>query len=52
MKAFHENNTWDLLELPKGKKAMPNKWIYKVKSLEGKPKYMACLERVQTSTRN
>ena len=29
--------------LPKGKKAIPNKWVYKIKNLEGKPKYKARL---------
>ena len=43
IKALHENNTWELVELPKGKKAIPSKWVYKVKILEGKPKYKARL---------
>ena len=43
IKILHENNTWVLVELPKGKKAIPNKWVYKVKTLEGKPKYKARL---------
>ena len=43
IKALHQNNTWEFVELPKGKKAIPNKWVYKVKTLEGKPKYKARL---------
>ena len=43
IKALYENNMWVLVELPKGKKAIPNKWVYKVKTLEGKPKYKARL---------
>ena len=41
IKALHESNTWDLVELPKRKKAITNKWVNKVKTLEGKPKYKA-----------
>ena len=37
--ALHENNRWDIMELPKGKSAMPNKSFYKVTTLEGKAKY-------------
>ena len=43
IKALHQNNTWEFVELPKGKKAIPNNWVYKVKTLEGKPKYKARL---------
>ena len=28
IKALHSNNTWDLLEMPKGRKVIPNKWVY------------------------
>ena len=31
MKSLHDNHTFDLVKLPKGKKALENKWIYKVK---------------------
>ena len=38
---MHSNNTWDLVELPKGRRAIPNKWIYKIKIVDDKPKYKA-----------
>jgi len=31
MQALHRNKTCELVELPKGKKYIGNKWIYKVK---------------------
>ena len=31
------------MKLPKGKEAIPDKWVYKLKTLEGKPKYKAHL---------
>ena len=30
-KSFHKNGTYDLVELPKGKKALTNKWIFQLK---------------------
>lgn len=32
MKALHENKTWDLVNLPQGKKAISNKWAYKIQT--------------------
>ena len=31
MDSLHENYTYDLVELPKGNRALRNKWVYKVK---------------------
>ena len=38
------------MELPKGKKAIPNKIVYKVKTLEGKPNYKAHLVGFKSSS--
>ncbi|MCO5553310.1 hypothetical protein L7F22_006831 [Adiantum nelumboides] len=45
MDSLHKNGTWDLVLLPKGKKALPCKWVYKMKVVpwDDKPKYKACL---------
>lgn len=43
MKSLYANDTWDLVPLPKGKKALPNKWVYKIKIVDEKPKYKARL---------
>ena len=29
MKSLHKNNTYELIELPKGKRALKNKWVLK-----------------------
>ena len=31
MKALEENNTWELVQLPPGSKAISNKWVYRLK---------------------
>ena len=32
MQSLEENSAWDLVELPEGKRAKGNKWVYKVKT--------------------
>ena len=45
MKSLYENDTFDLVSLPKGKKALKNKWVYRVKTEENSshPRYKARL---------
>ena len=45
MKSLHENHTYELVKLPKGMRALKNKWVFKVKVEEHnlKPKYKARL---------
>lgn len=31
MDSLHDNRTWELVELPKGKQAVASKWVYKIK---------------------
>ena len=45
MKSLKENHTYDLVKLPKGKRSLKNKWVYKLKTEEttSKPRYKARL---------
>ena len=45
MKSLHDNHTYDLVKLPKGRRALENKWIFKVKQDANStfPKYKARL---------
>jgi transposase InsO family protein len=37
MDSLHKNNTYELVKLPKGKKALKNKWVYRIKNEEHTP---------------
>lgn len=37
MDSFEENHTYELVELPKGKKVLLNMWVYRIKHEDGKP---------------
>ena len=45
MDLFHKNHTYELVTLPKGKKALKNKWVYRIKQEEHMPhpRYKASL---------
>ena len=45
MKSLHENHTYDLVELPKGKRALKNKWVFRCKIITNRsePRYKAQL---------
>lgn len=45
MKSLHENHTFELMELPKGKRALKNKWVYRLKcdDTSSQPRYKARL---------
>ena len=33
MNSLNKNKTYDLVELPKGKKVLKNKWVFKLKQM-------------------
>jgi hypothetical protein len=35
MDSLANNQTWDLVQLPAGKRALQNKWVYKLKEEDG-----------------
>ena len=43
MDSLHENHTYELTELPKGKRTLRNKWVYKLKpgDVGNPPRYNA-----------
>ncbi|KAI5327124.1 hypothetical protein L3X38_026520 [Prunus dulcis] len=45
MQSLHENHTYDLVNLPKGRRALKNKWVYRLKTEENnsKPRFKARL---------
>ncbi|RVW22382.1 Retrovirus-related Pol polyprotein from transposon TNT 1-94 [Vitis vinifera] len=45
MKSLHENHSFELVKLPKGKRALKNRWVYRVKQEEhtSQPRYKARL---------
>ena len=45
MKSLNKNHTYNLMKLPKGKRALKNKWLYKLKTEEqnSQPRYKARL---------
>ena len=44
MDLLMSNQTWQLVELPKGKKSLQNKWVYQIKKEhDGTKRYKAIL---------
>ena len=43
MNSIHANGRWDLVELPKNRKALPCRWVYRLKQTTDspRPKYKA-----------
>ena len=37
MDSLHRNHTYELVKLPKGKKILKNKWVYRIKQEEHTP---------------
>ena len=55
MQSLHKNQTWELMELPKGNRAIGYKWVYKKKEVvlekEGE-KFKGCLVAKGYSKKN
>ena len=48
MKSLKQNNVWELVELPSGRKTVGSKWVYKVKTgVDGLQSKIGC-PRVHT----
>ena len=45
MESLHKNGTWDLVRLPKGKKVIHCKWVFKRK--EGTPRVKEAMYKVR-----
>ena len=45
LQSLHENHTFELVKLPKGKRALKNRWVYRLKQEEksSSPRYKARL---------
>ncbi|PKI65279.1 hypothetical protein CRG98_014317, partial [Punica granatum] len=39
MNSLSENHTYDLVKLPQGKRALKNKWVYRLKTENSRPRY-------------
>ena len=39
MESLVKNETWDLVKLPTGKRALHNKWVYRLKEEDGSKKW-------------
>ena len=53
MKLLYDNHTYELEILPKGKRALKNNWVYKIKHEEGsnKPRFKASPHSVQAGSK-
>ncbi|PKI65433.1 hypothetical protein CRG98_014172 [Punica granatum] len=43
MNSLSENHTYDLVKLPQGKRALKNKWVYRLNTENSRPRYKARL---------